>query len=187
MRKLRAVDIQHAFCRVGVRLHERAQGDDAHPVESDQPMQSVPAEDTFERDVLIDDAALARRGRTLLVGALGADNEVETSLVTVAEDFSQYRRWRRRCSSSWARPQSISILRKHRSTTRRSSCWISGRCRSAAARCCRWRWIISINTHSKRNQRPAFAASVARPFLWRRGSADRPAPQTCSSMHDLVV
>ena len=62
MRKLCAVDIghlQHAFCRVGVRLHERALGVDAHPVEFDQPMQSIRAEDTFERDVLIDDAALA--------------------------------------------------------------------------------------------------------------------------------
>ena len=38
----------------------------------------------------INDAALAQRGRASLERALGAGNVVEMSLVTVAEDFSQY-------------------------------------------------------------------------------------------------
>lgn len=61
---LRAIDIgrlQHAFGSFGVRLHERAQGIDERPVESDQPVQSISSEDTFERDVLIDELEPAIR------------------------------------------------------------------------------------------------------------------------------
>ena len=53
---LRRIDIgwlQQAFGSFGVRLHERAQGIDERPVVSDQPVQSISSEDTFERDVLI--------------------------------------------------------------------------------------------------------------------------------------
>ncbi len=46
--------LQRIFGRFGLRLHERAQGVDAREVEPDQPVQSISAEDTFERDVLID-------------------------------------------------------------------------------------------------------------------------------------
>lgn len=55
---VRGVDIavlQEAFGSFGVRLHERAQGIDERPVEPDQPVQSISAEDTFERDVPIDE------------------------------------------------------------------------------------------------------------------------------------
>jgi DNA polymerase-4 len=56
---LRGIDIdigqlQHAFGSFGVRLHERAQGIDERPVESDQPVQSISSEDTFERDLPIE-------------------------------------------------------------------------------------------------------------------------------------
>ncbi len=53
---LRGIDIgllQQTFGSFGVRLHERAQGIDERPVESDQPVQSISSEDTFERDLLI--------------------------------------------------------------------------------------------------------------------------------------
>lgn len=61
---LRGIDIgrlQHAFGSFGVRLHERAQGIDERPVESDQPVQSISSEDTFERDILIDELEPAIR------------------------------------------------------------------------------------------------------------------------------
>ena len=61
---LRGIDIdllQQAFGSFGVRLHERAQGTDERPVESDQPVRSMSSEDTFERDVLIDELEPAIR------------------------------------------------------------------------------------------------------------------------------
>jgi DNA polymerase IV len=61
---LRAIDIgrlQHAFGSFGLRLHERAQGIDERPVESDQPVQSISSEDTFERDIVIDELEPAIR------------------------------------------------------------------------------------------------------------------------------
>ena len=53
---LRGIDIallQQTFGSFGVRLHERARGIDERAVESNQPVQSISSEDTFERDVLI--------------------------------------------------------------------------------------------------------------------------------------
>jgi DNA polymerase IV len=61
---LRAIGIerlQHEFGSFGLRLHERAQGIDERPVESDQPVQSISSEDTFERDVPIEDLEPAIR------------------------------------------------------------------------------------------------------------------------------
>lgn len=39
------------FGRYGLRLHELSLGIDEHPVQPDQPVQSISCEDTFERDV----------------------------------------------------------------------------------------------------------------------------------------
>ncbi|MCC7248018.1 MAG: DNA polymerase IV, partial [Lysobacter sp.] len=47
--------LQEAFGSFGVRLRERADGIDERPVEPDQPVQSISAEDTFERDVPLDE------------------------------------------------------------------------------------------------------------------------------------
>jgi DNA polymerase IV len=61
---LRGIDIgrlQEAFGSFGVRLHERAQGIDERPVESDQQVQSISSEDTFERDVPIEELEPAIR------------------------------------------------------------------------------------------------------------------------------
>ena len=61
---LRAVGmerLQREFGSFGLRLHERAQGIDERPVESDQPVQSISSEDTFERDVPIDELEPAIR------------------------------------------------------------------------------------------------------------------------------
>jgi DNA polymerase-4 len=55
LRMLGAERLQRAFGSFGVRLHERAQGIDERPVEPDQPVQSISSEDTFERDVPIDE------------------------------------------------------------------------------------------------------------------------------------
>jgi DNA polymerase-4 len=55
LRMLGAERLQRAFGSFGLRLHERAQGIDERPVEPDQPVQSISSEDTFERDVPIDE------------------------------------------------------------------------------------------------------------------------------------
>jgi DNA polymerase IV len=55
LRTLGAERLQRAFGSFGLRLHERAQGIDERPVEPDQPVQSISSEDTFERDVPIDE------------------------------------------------------------------------------------------------------------------------------------
>jgi DNA polymerase-4 len=55
---LRTIDLavlHEAFGRFGLRLHERAQGIDERPVEPDQPVQSISSEDTFPRDVPLDE------------------------------------------------------------------------------------------------------------------------------------
>src|SRR5437870_3985541 len=41
------------ICRYGVRLYELARGIDKSEVVPDRPTQSISAEDTFERDVLL--------------------------------------------------------------------------------------------------------------------------------------
>jgi DNA polymerase-4 len=53
LRGLGAERLQHAFGNWGLRLHEYAQGIDERAVETDQPVQSISSEDTFERDVPI--------------------------------------------------------------------------------------------------------------------------------------
>ena len=49
--------LQLAFGRFGVRLHEFALGIDERPVDADQQVQSISSEDTFERDLPIEDIA----------------------------------------------------------------------------------------------------------------------------------
>ncbi|MBN8608079.1 MAG: DNA polymerase IV [Caulobacterales bacterium] len=55
LRGVDVADLQAAFGSFGVRLHERAQGIDERPVEPDQPVQSISSEDTFARDVPLDE------------------------------------------------------------------------------------------------------------------------------------
>jgi len=57
LRALGAERLRDEFGNWGQRLHEYAQGIDERPVESDQPVQSISSEDTFERDVPIDEIA----------------------------------------------------------------------------------------------------------------------------------
>jgi DNA polymerase-4 len=55
---LRAIDaatLQRLFGSFGTRLREYAQGIDDRSVEPDQPVQSISSEDTFERDVPLDE------------------------------------------------------------------------------------------------------------------------------------
>jgi DNA polymerase-4 len=55
---LRAVELRELLARYGrwgQRLHELSRGIDDHPVSSDRPTQSISAEDTFERDLLLDE------------------------------------------------------------------------------------------------------------------------------------
>ena len=54
--------LEGEFGRFGLRLHELALGIDETPVVPDRPTQSISAEDTFERDVLLGDTdAMIRR------------------------------------------------------------------------------------------------------------------------------
>ena len=51
LRELDAQTLITAFGRFGLRLYQLARGIDDHPVQPNQPVQSVSAEDTFESDV----------------------------------------------------------------------------------------------------------------------------------------
>lgn len=53
LRAFSAEELQLRFGSFGRRLHLRAQGIDERAVEPDQPVQSISAEDTFERDVTL--------------------------------------------------------------------------------------------------------------------------------------
>src|SRR5499427_4677559 len=53
LRQMERGTIEAHFGRYGVRLYELARGIDESPVVPDRPTQSISAEDTFERDVLL--------------------------------------------------------------------------------------------------------------------------------------
>jgi DNA polymerase-4 len=53
LRGFSAEELQREFGSFGARLHQRARGIDERPVEPDQPVQSISAEDTFERDLAL--------------------------------------------------------------------------------------------------------------------------------------
>src|SRR3546814_3865306 len=53
LRGFAAEELQLRFGSFGRRLHLRAQGIDERPVQPDQPVQSISAEDTFERDLTL--------------------------------------------------------------------------------------------------------------------------------------
>jgi DNA polymerase-4 len=55
LRTLGEARLQREFGSFGLRLHALAQGVDERPVEPDQPVQSISAEDTFERDLRLDE------------------------------------------------------------------------------------------------------------------------------------
>jgi DNA polymerase-4 len=55
LRALRPEELEQRFGRWGQRLHELSLGIDDHPVQSDRPTMQISAEDTFERDLPLDD------------------------------------------------------------------------------------------------------------------------------------
>lgn len=57
LRAHEAAELIAHFGRYGQRLYELARGIDERPVQPDQPVQSISAEDTFERDVPLSDTA----------------------------------------------------------------------------------------------------------------------------------
>src|SRR3546814_7557456 len=53
LRGFAAEELRLRFGSFGRRLHLRARGIDERPVQPDQPVQSISAEDTFERDLTL--------------------------------------------------------------------------------------------------------------------------------------
>src|SRR5215470_2880570 len=53
LRKVQLATLEGCFGRYGVRLYELARGNDKSEVVPDRPTQSISAEDTFERDLLL--------------------------------------------------------------------------------------------------------------------------------------
>jgi DNA polymerase-4 len=68
-------DLEQRFGRYGRRLHELARGIDERPVDPDQPVQSISAEDTFERDLPL--SAIEPTIRTLAVKTWAASRKTE--------------------------------------------------------------------------------------------------------------
>lgn len=65
-------DLERRFGRWGRRLHELSLGIDEHPVESERPTTQVSAEDTFERDLPLEETteAIRRLAEKAWAGAL---------------------------------------------------------------------------------------------------------------------
>ena len=61
LRGLELADLENHFGRHGLRLHELALGIDENPVVPDRPTQSISAEDTFERDLILEETEGAIR------------------------------------------------------------------------------------------------------------------------------
>ena len=61
LRGVEVATLQALFGSFGARLHERAHGIDERPVETDQPVQSISSEDTFARDLRLDELEPAIR------------------------------------------------------------------------------------------------------------------------------
>jgi DNA polymerase-4 len=55
LRNLESGMLEEHFGRYGMRLYELARGIDHNPVVSDRPTKSISAEDTFEKDILLDE------------------------------------------------------------------------------------------------------------------------------------
>ena len=55
LRNLESGMLEECFGRYGMRLYELARGIDHNPVVSDRPTKSISAEDTFEKDILLDE------------------------------------------------------------------------------------------------------------------------------------
>jgi DNA polymerase IV len=55
LRSLEPATLEERFGRYGVRLYELARGVDHNPVVADRPTKSISAEDTFEKDIRLDE------------------------------------------------------------------------------------------------------------------------------------
>jgi DNA polymerase IV len=82
LRRLELKALESRFGRYGVRLHELARGIDESLVEPDRPTQSMSAEDTFERDVPLNQTeTMIRRLAELTWAASRKENRVARTVV----------------------------------------------------------------------------------------------------------
>lgn len=86
MRTLELSVLEDRFGRYGRRLYELARGVDMSPVVSDRPTKSISAEDTFERDILLEDTEetirrLAEKVWEASRKALGKDARIARTVV----------------------------------------------------------------------------------------------------------
>ncbi len=82
LRALELSDLEGRFGRNGARLYELARGIDLSPVVPNRPTQSISAEDTFERDVLLAETApLIRRLAEKIWSASRRESRVARTVV----------------------------------------------------------------------------------------------------------
>ena len=91
-------ELEKRFGRFGLRLHELARGIDESPVDSDQSVKSISAEDTFETDLAIGELGAAIEESARRVFASADRRQLRGRTVTVKLKTSDFRVLTRRAT-----------------------------------------------------------------------------------------